>query len=455
MPRIPLPSDAYQAAAPRLSNQRLVNLFPEAAPPGAANEFWLRSVPGLKRFATLGDGPVRGGHLLGGRPYFVSGESLYRLDPDGSHKEIPGRIPGSDPVCMTANRTQLAIVAKPDGFVYTAAAGLAPISDPDWPGAGTCAFMDQYGIFTVPDTGRFFVSDLADLSAYDALDIATAEAAPDNIVRVFVEKRQVFLFGETTTEVWFNAGDASFPFERLPGGIMERGILSPLAVARQDNTLFWLGEDGVVYRANGYTPQRVSQHGVEEAIRGYADKRARAFSYTLAGHRFVGFRFAAGTWVLDLATGRWHERQTYGAETFEAAATVFAYGRPLIGDTRNGRIYAIDPGSYDDDGAVLRRSARFPPIGDGETPRTLAALEIEFEAGVGATGGQGSDPQAMLRWSDDGGRTWSNERWRSIGAKGRYGRRAVWNGLGRFRRRVLELSLTDPVNLAIVDAYGR
>ena len=455
MPRIALPSDAYQAATPRLSNQRLVNLFPEAAPPGAANDFWLRSVPGLRRFATLDEGPVRGAHLLGGRPYFVSGKGLYRVEADGSHQRIPGKLPRGGPVSMTANETQLGIVTNPDGYVYSDAAGLAEIADPDWPGASSCAFMDQYGIFTVPDQGRFFISDLADLTRYDALDIATAEAAPDPLVRVFVEKRQVFLFGRTTTEVWFNGGDATFPFERLPGGIMERGLMSPFAVAKEDNSLFWLGEDGVIYRANGYTPERVSQHGVEEAIRGYADKRARAFGYTVAGHKFIGFRFLEGTWVLDLTTGRWHERETYGAETFEAAATVVAYGRTLIGDTRHGAVYEIDPETCQDDGGVLRRSARFPPIGNGETPRTMAGFEVEFDAGVGLTSGQGRDPQAMLRWSDDGGRTWSNERWRAIGAKGRYGQRALWNGLGQYRRRVLELSLSDPVNFAIVDAYGR
>jgi hypothetical protein len=74
---------------------------------------------------------------------------------------------------------------------------------------------------------------------------------------------------------------------------------------------------------------------------------------------------------------------------------------------------------------------------------------------VGLVVGQGNDPQAMLRWSDDGGHTWSNEHWKSMGAIGQYGYRTIWRRLGmtqKLRDRVYEVSGTDPVKIAIMGA---
>jgi hypothetical protein len=68
---------------------------------------------------------------------------------------------------------------------------------------------------------------------------------------------------------------------------------------------------------------------------------------------------------------------------------------------------------------------------------------------------QGADPQVMLRWSDDGGHTWSSEHWASMGKIGQYYKRVIWRRLGmtvKLRDRVYEVSGTDPVKIAIMGA---
>lgn len=454
MPPVPLATHSYRARSLPLSAQRLVNLYPEAAPREAANVVGLFGAPGLKPFGTAGSGPTRGLHRMKGVLYMVSGRALYSVASNGTGTLI-GAIPGSGPVDMDDNGTQLVIVTDPDAYVYNRTTGvLAQITDPDFPGASTCAFLDSYIVFSRPGTGRFFISALGDATAFDALDFATAEASPDDIVSVFVEKRQLFLLGEFTTEVWFNSGASPFPIERLPGGVIERGCLAPLSPVKEDNSLFWLGHDGVIWRADGLVPTRISTHPIEKAISGFADKSVRAFTYALEGHVNLVFRFAEKTFVHDITTGRWHERETYPGQTWDACCGVRAYGKQLAGSASSGNLYQLDLDTHAENGTTLQRIMTFPPIGDGERDRIMSRFQVDFEMGVGVTSGQGADPQAMLRFSDDGGRTWSNEIWRSIGKIGETDHRAEWRRLGQFRRRVMEVTVADPVKFAVVNAYA-
>ena len=83
-------------------------------------------------------------------------------------------------------------------------------------------------------------------------------------------------------------------------------------------------------------------------------------------------------------------------------------------------------------------------------------LYLDFATGVGLTTGQGSDPQVMLRWSDDGGDTWSNEHWRSLGKTGAKKTRVHWNRLGQFgdKGRIFELTKSDPVEFSLLGAHA-
>ena len=459
--RIPFAVQTYKGRSLPLSAQQLINLYPEKAPPDAKMPIVLYGTPGLKLFGTAGDGPIRGRHNFKGTLCVVSGADFFTVNSSGVAVNR-GTVGGSGPVPMADNGTELAIVASPGkgGTFVWDGSSLTAIADADFPGASDVTFMDGYLIFTKPDTDQFFLSALNDATAYDATDFGTAEGEPDDLVGCINDHRELWLFGKKTIEIWYNSG-ATFPFERIAGAFVERGCLARGSIVKEDNSLFWLGSDKIIYRAAGYVPQRVSTHAVEFAIGGYANpENATAFSYTHEGHKFYCLSFAEATWVYDIASGTesplWHNRTGYEDNAFlnrwRADNGVEVYGKNLVGDYKNGKIYELDLDTYQDDGNPIQRVVTSPPIHADTKRMFFNRVQVEIESGVGLTSGQGSDPEAVLQWTDDGGRTWSNEHWAKVGKIGRNRWRLIWRRLGWSYERAFRLTMTDPIKWTIIAA---
>jgi hypothetical protein len=466
--KTPILGGAYVARSVNAAANRMVNLFPEVVPEGGKEPAFLQRCPGLRLVATVGEGPIRGMWKFGDFLYVASGGKLYRVDGNFAVTEL-GLINGSGPVSMADNGIQLFVACNPSAFIYNANTGVfAQVTDPDFPGAVTVGYLDSYFVFNEPNSQRVWVTSLLDGTAIDPLDFASAEGNPDNIVSLMVDHREVWLFGNNTVEVWYNAGLADFPLARIEGAFMETGCLAPYSVAKLDNAVFWLGSDargnGIVYRNQGYNAQRVSTHAIEWQIQQYGVLNdAIGYSYQQDGHSFyvLVFPTAQATWVFDVATGAWHERAYWDGVQYRRhrsnCQANFA-GQVLVGDWENGRVYAFDLEVYDDSGATQRwlRSWRALPTGQNSLKRTAHhLLQMDCETGIGINTGQGSNSQVMLRWSDDGGHTWSNEHWASMGKLGEYGKRVIWRRLGmttKLRDRVYEVSGTDPVKIAIMGA---
>jgi hypothetical protein len=288
------------------------------------------------------------------------------------------------------------------------------------------------------------------------------------LVSSIVNQSQVWLFGTNSVEVWYNSGNADFPLQRIQGAFNEIGCAATFSVAKLDNGLFWLGQDargtGMVYRANGYTGVRISTHAVEWQIQQYDTiSDATAYTYQQDGHSFyvLNFPSANTTWVYDVATQAWHERAGWvnGAFTrHRAECQTFFNNSVTVGDYQNGNLYAFDLDVYADHDRVQKwlRSWRALDTGQNNLKRTAHhSLQLDCESGVGLQTGQGDDPQIMLRFSDDGGHTWSREQWSSMGRIGQYYKRVFWRRLGmtlKLRDRVYEISGTDPVKVAIMGA---
>jgi hypothetical protein len=453
--RIPLPLQSYRHRSLPVSCQRLVNLFAEQQPPAAAAPAVLLSTAGLKPWVVLDGGPIRGLHAMGELLFAVAGSTVWQVRANGSALNVGSVTPGAAPVMMSDNGAQLVIVTDPDAYVCDGTS-VAPITSPAFPGASTVDYLDGYHIFTSPLSGQFFISALLDATAYDALDFASAESSPDPLVRVLVDHREVWLFGRRSVELWTNTGDAAFPFARQPGAVLEVGCAAAGSVAKLDNSVYWLATDGVAYRAQGYQPQRISTHPLEQAWGGLRSVAgATASAWTQDGHPFYALTFPdLGTWTYDASTQQWHERASWERRCWRAGCVAQAYGRLLAGDRASGAVLELDPETYTEDGEPHVRLADFPPLASEGRRVAMSSLALEMETGVGLTTGQGSDPQAMLQWSDDGGRTWSNEHWRAMGRIGEYRRRVRWHRLGQFRTRVLRLRVSDPVPVTLIGAVA-
>ena len=468
----PILGSSYVARSINAADNRMVNLFPEVTPDGGKTNGFLNRAPGLKFLQTVGTGPIRGlwAHQTNGADFYVaSGSEFYKVEGlTGTPRKL-GDITGTGQVSIADNGTQLFIACNPDGFIYDEVSDVfQQITDPDFPGAVTVGYLDGYFVFNEPDSQRMWVTSLLNGLDIDPLDFASAEGSPDGIVAICVDHRECWVFGTDSIEVWYDAGLADFPLQRIQGAFNEIGCVAAFSVAKLDNGLFWLGCDargqGIVYRANGYTGTRVSTHAIEYAIQSYGNiSDAIAYTYQQDGHAFYVLTFpsANATWVYDVATQAWHERAGWQNGAFmrhRSNCQCNFIGNIIVGDFENGNIYTLDLDTYADNGGVqkwLRSWRALPPNTNNLKRSAHHTLQLDCESGTGLNNGQGSDPQVMLRWSDDGGHTWSNEHWATMGKIGQFFRRVIWRRLGmttKLRDRVYEVSGTDPVKIAIMGA---
>jgi hypothetical protein len=345
----------------------------------------------------------------------------------------------------------------------TGAAGLTTLPNSDGPfkGADVVDTVDNYFVFNYPGTQQFAASNALSTTT-PALSFASKFSAQDQLVSIMVNNRIVYLLGEVTTEAWSDVGSFPFPFALIPGSTAQHGCAAKASVAQLGDSFAYVSKDlkgqGIIVMMNGYAPSRISTHAVEYSLNGQVISDAIAFAYQLNGHEFyvVTFPTADITWVFDLMTGKWHKWLSMDVNGNmhrhrSNCAAVFN-GLVMIGDYQNGSIYSLSNSVYTENAMPIRRVRRCPHITSDLQRVTFEELQIQFQPGVGLQTGQGVTPKAMLRWSKDGGSTYSNEHWTSIGTVGSYLNRAIWRRMGMARDMIFEVSVSDPVNAVIVSA---
>ena len=450
MPQIPFGAQSYQHDSRPLSSQRMVNAYLEPAPPAAKTPAAVVCCFGIKNYLTIGTGPMRGGLRVNKTIYVVSGTKLYRISSIGVITEL-GAIPGTGPVFMVSDGSQVLVTVNGPTYLYDGAT-VTPMGDPDFPGAEWATFLDGYAVIG-PGDGRVYVNHTPfDFSAWDALDFASAEASPDDVVVGITDHREIFLFGRDSTEVWYDSGDAAFPLTRTASGYMEIGCTSKYGPAKIDNSIFFPASDGTIRRVNGYTPVRVSTTAIEQAITKFASQECVGQAWIENGHSMYGLTYDEGTFVYDISTQLWHERQSYQQSNWRAAFVIRGDNMTLVGDGLSNRLGILDGKSFIEWDQSLVCSATAPAIAQGNDLIQHSSLELIFDNGVGTSTGQGFDPQVMLDWSDDGGRTFGAELWRPLGRQGDFRRTARWNRLGQSVDRVYRYTISDPVRRTLIQA---
>jgi hypothetical protein len=339
-----------------------------------------------------------------------------------------------------------------------------PSTDGAFEGGGTVDITDNYFLYNKPDSQLWAASDLLS-PITDPLSFASKDGSPDDLVALIVDRREVYLLGEMSSEVWIDSGGVPFPFTRIPGTSTQQGIAAQWSCARMGNSFAYVSKnnrgEAMIVRMNGYFPERISTHAVETTLVNQNVSDALAWTYQLEGHEVYVVTFPSIgenglTWAFDNTTGLWHKwlyrNNRNEFERHRGNCCAFFNQQVLVGDYENGKIYQVAREFYTDDGAPIRRIRRAPHITSDLQRQYFHELQIQFQPGVGLSTGQGEDPQAMLRWSNDGGSTWSNEYWTSIGKQGKYQNRAIWRRLGWSRDKVFEVSVSDPVKAVIISA---
>ena len=473
---------SYVAQSIYQDDQQTINWYPEVdlndqkkTPEGAPlrGVIALYPTPGFVTLTTL---PTSGCRALWALPgsqglMAVYGNTLYLINTSWQATAVGTLLSSSGPVSMTDNGSSAYLVDGLNRYFYnylTNTFGVMASTDGAFTGGVKVDIVDGFLVYTQQNGVDFGAT--SSLSAVSPqLSFGTKFTAPDNCMGCIAVNRNLFIIGEKTTEVYINAGSFPFPFAIIPGTSMQHGTVASFSIARLGESFAMLSRDtrgqAVVVQMNGFTPVRISTHAVEYAFSTYSTlSDAQAFTYQDRGHEFyvLNFPTADVTWVFDLATQMWHRRAYRDSNNvfhmIKVTSQAFFNGVNVVGDYTSGNLYQFsnsiftEAGTRENPGAIIPCIRRAPHLTTDLKRQYFHDLQIQFQPGVGLQSGQGSNPTAMLKWSDDGGSTFSKEHWTSIGAAGQYKNRAIWRRLGVSRDRIFEVTVTDPVYRVVVSA---
>ena len=462
--RVPLFGIGLQGKSPVVTAKKLQNLYAEIRPAGEANQVVAYGTPGLNLFVDFGDTPVRGGVYFepGDLAFVIHRGTFYQVDNAGVTTSRGTMNTTSGRVSLAHNGVQVMVVDGTDGWIYnTSTHVFSQITDGDFPAnPQTVTFNDSYFIVNAGGTQKFYISAQSDGTSWAALDFSSADSNPDDLIHVLASNGEVLLFGSVTGEFWADTGANSFPYARIPGSTMEWGIAARWSLAKYDNTVAGLFKNRMgqvmVAKLNGYLPQKISTADLDTVINGYSSvSDASGYSYSWNGHPFyvLNFPSAPATWLYDGATGIWSPLKSAGIARHRVEWAMNFLNATVAADYTSGRLYKFSDSAYTDNGDMIEREIIGEHIMGADLDRfAVDKIRLDMETGVGLATGQGSDPQAMLQISKDGGRTWSRERWASIGKIGKYRNGVEWARFGQCRKFTAKVRITDPVKVVITGA---
>lgn len=451
MTEIFFPKKSDRARSSEVSSERMINCWLDIRGPDSKKRFIVYASPGLKRFSQAPQGSrTRGQIEFQGKRYALIGQRLYEVSTGGNLTE-KGVVPGGGTVSMAEDSRLMVIVTNSKAYSFDGNA-VTQITDEVIleGGVNSVTYLNQRFIFTRPNSRRFIYTEVGGGTTVNPLNFFTAESKGADVVKAHVSHEELLIFTKRGIEFWHNiAGE--IPFRRVPGATIDVGCASRDSIVNANNTVFWLGHDGQVYYLDGYTPKNISNEQIIDTIGTFsALNLATAFTFDLDTHKFYVLNHPQGSFVYDIGQGIWHERKSRGLNRWRAETVMQIRNEYIVGDFLNGNLYKLDPDTFDEDGKMLERIMFSPPTDNDGKGFVTHKLFVDFESGVGLTTGQGSNPQVMLQWSDDGGKTWSTEIWRELFPLGQYTGRAVWDTLGWSLQRTYKLTVTDPVKLVYI-----
>lgn len=449
---IPLVGPTYENRSVAVGNQHTQNFYVEANQQGEAAA--LMPFPGLKAFATPGSGAARGLVDFNGILYAITGTELHRVDANGVSTLI-GTISGSNRCSMVYDGNNIVIAngsSKP--YIYDGTT-LSQGSDADLPNAKTVAHINQRVIYEQSNGIAF--ADLDDPLVVNSANILLANTRADDVQAVVTHRQQVITFGSSTIEPSYATGTGNPPYSRINNSVQEIGTESPYSIATNKDFVYFLSSDRKVYRMAGLNSQSIDNPAIGRAIQNYStvsDAFGVCITHDSQNWYLLSFPSENVTWLFNESSGLWTSL-SYGTDGSQHLISDYAYvyGKHLVSDRRNGSVYELDPNTFTDNGDVIQRQRVTRNI----DARTLGAspgrrlfmtqLRLEIEPGSSLVSGES---MIIMQHSDDDGRTWSSERWMTIGEQGDYTKELVWSGFNQFYKRKFRFTASDPSNWVFI-----
>jgi len=484
---LPIVGPSYVDSSRNIAFEECINFYLEMNEPGGKSPAALRGTPGLDLYGKVdstNDIAIRGLKTMVSTAnlYAISGGLVYRVT-NSITDTLTSTLIGSVNVGREGTNTQ--VIMADDGNQILATSGsinkyvgnglaykitnttvaaitqlIALVTNPTH-----CAYIGGYWIVNDARTNSAFYSDQDSIDDWAALQTISFSPGKGNLRALTELNGELWMFGDEAMQVfYYDSTDADSPFSEIAGSQHNIGIAAIYSLATNDRNIFWMSSDaqgrGIVWTNEGYTPRKVSTQSIENAIAGYETIwDAVGYTYQQDGHYFyvLSFPTANATWVYDATTGVWHRRSYWkdgNHQRHRVQNAVFWNDKIVCGDWENSNLYYYNLETYTDNGDTIRSVRSSPHIHKNRERVFFKSFELDMETGVGLVTGHGSDPQVALQISDDGGHTWGNEKWLSMGKIGEYLKRIKWWRLGQSRNRIWRVIITDPVKRVLISAVA-
>lgn len=440
---------------PKTGSAKLVNMYLETTEDTGVVAF---QRTGYTEWLNMGETPIRGIRAINSKLYFIHLDNLYVCSTDKSTINLGKVDTSSGRVAMTDNGTQLFIATSGSGYILTLATNtLVTITAAGYPKGTTAQFNAGFFLAVKPNSMQFYVSSLYDGTAWDALDFASAESNPDDLVTCVINNGLAIMFGTQTTEFWSNNGNGSFPY--APSGLTaEWGLAARWSISKFDSSLVYLARNSLgevqIVRLDGYKPTRISSTAIEAIVNSFSEVTdAVGLSYLHAGHPFyqITFPTVARTFCYDGLTNLWSEITSFGLTRSVVDQAITWEGITYFLDYRKAIIYQLDSTASKDGSLPIIGSIISKQLKPSNDTFSVNSIKVEFAAGLIASNTE--NPQIGLSVSKDGGNTWGNTVFRPMGKVGEYLTSAKWTRLGAGRMFTFKISISDAVDKAIIAAY--
>lgn len=461
---IALVGPTYTSRSLNVASQVTSNFYIEinqAAPDNQAIAAF-QPFPGLTSWATT-TGQDRGLGVYKNELYKVGGNTLYKIGADAIVTTI-GTIAGGGRCVLTEDNNNLIITTgstKPYSYNGTT---LTIGTDVDLHTSNTVTYIKNRVVYD-GNEGDICFADLGTPLSVNSANVTSADNKPDDTIAVYAFKDQLFAYGDNSIVPYYNSGSGNPPFDVIQNSVQEIGLHAVHSLSNNNNAMFFLGSDKQPYALTGLQPQSIGNPAIGQAIDQYAnttDAIGECFSFNNQNFYLLSFP-QHETWLFTEGAGwtnlSYRNTSTGDAEAHLISSYAKCYGKNLVSDRRNGNVYELDFNAFTDNGDTIirqRDTAKISGKSFGFPGKEIfmERLEIVVERGVGLITGQGSDPKIMMQYSDDGGNTWSSERWASMGAMGDYSpmKPIVWDDLGSFYERMFRFKVSDPVKVVFISA---
>ena len=457
-----------------VTRERRLNCYYENREDGDKAKIVLYGTPGMKYFTVVGPGSpaIRG--MLGSTGFLavVVAGYFYQVNTVGNTVlTLPMNASNSTigPVSLAQNPTTLIVVDGAAGYLFSPNGGtLKSITVANYSnsggfpvGAKTITNCSGFFVCEIPGTQEFAVSNLNDGTTWGALAFASANQYADILLAVDSLIGNLVLFSSTHMEFWQNVGGVPQPFAPILAATTEWGLAAIFSRAHVDSSICFLGQSpqgGVsVCQASGYEVKPISTPDLDYIFSTFSFVNdATGLAYRVDKHPMyqISFPTAGRSFLYDCSTGIWSETQSgltsaYSQRHIGNLSTLFN-GKQLISDYSNGNLYTADPGTFTDNGQIIKREIITKHQLESFNVFSIDELYVDMETGVGTLSGQGMNPQISLSVSKDNGRTWLDPPLSSaIGPIGQFQNRVIWRRLGSSRQFTFKLNMTDPVKFVL------